>query len=45
MNEGIAGIKQLFQMPADDKKLLMSYYNVEEDRQVFKKICKFWNVK
>ena len=31
-------------MPADDKQLLKSYYVVAEDWQVFKKICKFWNV-
>jgi hypothetical protein len=37
--------KTVISMPADDIKLLMSYYDVAEDWQVFKKICKFWNVK
>lgn len=37
--------KTVISMPAEDKKLLKSYYGVEEDWQVFKKICKFWNVK
>jgi hypothetical protein len=31
-------------MPVEDKKLLENFYDVEEDWQVFKKICKFWNV-
>jgi hypothetical protein len=26
-------------------QLLMSYYGIQEEWQVFKKICKFWNVK
>jgi len=32
-------------MPQEDIRLLMTFYNIEEDWQVFKKICKFWNVK
>jgi len=32
-------------MPAEDKQLLKSFYDIAEDWQVFKKICSFWNVK
>ena len=32
-------------MPREDLQLLKSYYNAEEDWQVFKLICKYWNVK
>ena len=30
-------------MPQDDIRLLMSFYDVDEDWHVFKRICKFWN--
>ena len=33
------------QMKQSDIQLLMSYYDIDEDWQVFKKICKFWNIK
>jgi hypothetical protein len=45
MNEEVNWKKKFFQMPDEDKQLLKSYYGLEEDWQVFKKICKFWNVK
>jgi len=45
MNREVNWKKKVFQMPDEDKQLLKSYYGVEEDWQVFKKICKFWNVK
>lgn len=32
-------------MPKEDIRMLMSYYNINEDWQVFKNICKFWNVR
>jgi hypothetical protein len=32
-------------MSKEDIRLLMSYYYAEEDWQVFKRICKFWNVR
>ena len=32
-------------MSKDDINLLMNYYEIEEDWQVFKKICIFWNIK
>ena len=33
------------QMKQADIQLLMSYYDMQEEWQIFKKICKFWNVK
>jgi hypothetical protein len=32
-------------MTQEDIQLLMSYYEVNENWHVFKRICKFWNVK
>jgi len=32
------------QMDQGDIRLLMSFYDIEEDWQVFKRICKFWNI-
>jgi hypothetical protein len=32
------------QMSKGDINLLMGYYEIEEEWQVFKKICKFWNI-
>ncbi len=31
-------------MPADDVTLLKAFYNITTDAELFKMICRFWNV-
>ena len=32
------------ELPDEDATFLKSFYNVSEDRDLFKMICKFWNI-
>ncbi|TKJ39413.1 MAG: hypothetical protein CEE38_01345 [Planctomycetes bacterium B3_Pla] len=31
-------------LPDEDAAFLMSFYNIAEDRELFRMICKFWDV-
>jgi len=35
---------RLQELPDEDVTFLKSFYNVSEDRDLFKLICKFWNI-